>query len=100
MTIKLEIYLDNSATTCVCNEAIGAVNNTLNEIYGNPSAVHNMGIRAKEILENSRKQIAQTLSADTNEIYFSHSGTLSNNTAIFGAVNARKKMGNRIITTL
>lgn len=95
----LEIYLDNSATTRVCPEAAEAALFTMTENYGNPSAVHSFGVKAKNILENSRKIIADSLSADASEIHFSHSGTLANNTAIFAAAALRRKMGNRIITT-
>ncbi len=95
----LEIYLDNSATTQVCPEAANAAVSAMNSIYANPSAVHSSGIKAKMLLENSRAAVASALGADASEIYFSHSGTLANNTAIFGAVAARKKMGNRIVTT-
>lgn len=95
----LEIYLDNSATTVVCHEAAKAALGVMTDLYGNPSAVHSFGVKAKTVLENSRKTLADALGADSSEIYFSHSGTLANNTAIFGAVNARRKMGNRIITT-
>lgn len=95
----LEIYLDNSATTAVCPEAAKAALGVMTDVYGNPSSVHSFGVKAKTVLENSRKTLAESLGADTSEIYFSHSGTLANNTAIFGAVNSRKKMGNRIITT-
>lgn len=95
----LEIYLDNSATTRVCPEAANAAMSVMTDIYGNPSAVHSFGVRAKTVLENSRKAVASALGADPSEIYFSHSGTLANNTAIFAAANSRKKLGNRIVTT-
>lgn len=95
----MEIYLDNSATTKVCPQAVQAVSLSLTENYGNPSAVHQKGIKAKIALEEARQKIADVLSCDNAEVYFSHSGTLANNTAIFGAVEARRKMGNRIITT-
>lgn len=99
MKFNLEIYLDNSATTAVCPEAVKAATGVMTDIYGNPSAVHGFGVKAKTVLENSRRTLADALGADASEIYFSHSGTLANNTAIFGAVNSRKKMGNRIVTT-
>ncbi|MBR3596593.1 MAG: cysteine desulfurase [Clostridia bacterium] len=95
----LEIYLDNSATTRVCPEAAQAALSVMTDIYGNPSAVHSSGVKAKNVLENSRRTLADALSVDASEIYFSHSGTLANNTAIFGAAALRRKMGNRIITT-
>ena len=95
----MEIYLDNSATTKVCPEAVNAMMSVLTENYGNPSAVHARGIAARQALDKARAQIAGVLSASPEEIYFSHSGTLANNTAIFGAVKSRKKLGNRIVTT-
>jgi len=95
----LEIYLDNSATTRVCPEAAQAALSVMTDIYGNPSAVHSSGVKAKNVLENSRRTLADALSVDASDIYFSHSRTLANNTAIFGAAALRRKMGNRIITT-
>lgn len=95
----MEVYLDNSATTKVCKEAAEAAYDVMTENYGNPSSVHSAGVRAKKVLEESRKNIAEKLSVNSEEIYFSHSGTLANNTAIFGAVKAGRKKGNRIITT-
>ena len=95
----MEIYLDNSATTPVCEEAVRAVNDALILNYGNPGAVHSKGNAAKAIIAQAKKDIASVLGAAPEEIYFSHSGTLANNTAIFGAVTAKRKTGNRIITT-
>ncbi len=95
----LEIYFDNSATTQVCLEAVEAAVSVMSTVYANPSAVHSSGIRAKTVLDSARSSVASALGADPSEIYFSHSGTLANNTAVFGAVAARKKMGNRIVTT-
>ncbi|MCH5198054.1 MAG: cysteine desulfurase [Oscillospiraceae bacterium] len=95
----MEIYLDNSATTPVCNEAIRAVNDALQINYGNPGAVHSKGNAAKMIIAQAKKDIASVLGALPEEIYFSHSGTLANNTAVFGAAMAKRKTGNRIITT-
>jgi len=95
----LEIYLDNSATTRVSRAAADAAFSVMTENYGNPSAVHSSGVRAGAVLENSRRSVASMLGAEPSEIYFSHSGTLANNTAIFSAVNLRRKMGNRIVTT-
>lgn len=95
----MEIYLDNSATTMVCPEAVNAATAVMTENYGNPSAVHSKGVRAKNVLENARTRVAEVLSCTPGEVYFSHSGTLANNTAIFSAVEAGKKRGSRIVTT-
>ncbi len=95
----LEIYFDNAATTRVCPEAAQAAMEAMTEIYGNPSSLHTNGVRAKQLLEKSRQQVATILSAQPEEVYFSHSGTLANNTAISGAVTMRRRVGNRIVTS-
>lgn len=95
----MEIYLDNSATTKVCREAADAMMKMLTENYGNPSSLHSKGVEASKALENARESIANALSCSKDEIFFTTSGTTANNTAIFGAVNANKRKGNRIITT-
>lgn len=95
----MEIYLDNSATTKVCREAADAMMKMLTENYGNPSSLHSKGVQASKALENARETLANALSCSKDEIFFTTSGTTANNTAIFGAVNANKRKGNRIITT-
>ncbi len=94
-----EIYLDNSATTKVCPEAVQKMVEIMTEHYGNPSSLHLKGHRAEKELESARKTIAEMLSADKEEIYFTSGGTEGNNTAVFGAVNALKRRGKRIVTT-
>lgn len=95
----MEIYLDNSATTAVCPEAAAAAENALTAAFGNPSALHAKGGAAKNIVSSARRELASALGVTPEEIYFSHSGTLTNNTAVFGAALARAKRGNRIVTT-
>lgn len=95
----MEIYLDNSATTKVCREAAEAMTDMLINNYGNPSSLHRKGVEASMALEKARGYIADRLSCSKDEIYFTTSGTTANNTAIFGAVAANKRKGNRIITT-
>lgn len=95
----MEAYLDNSATTPLCSEAISKMNYALTSCWGNPSSLHANGIAASELLEDSRKIIAQKLSCEESEIFFTSGGTESNNIAIFGAANALKRRGSRIITT-
>ena len=92
------IYLDNSSTTAVCDTAVKYINEALIS-YGNPSSLHIMGMEAEDRLNHTRCAVAKMLSCREDEVYFTGSGTESNNTAIFGAVAARKKRGNRIITT-
>ena len=95
----MEIYLDNSATTRVSDEAFTAEREAMRVCYGNPSALHEKGGAAKAMLEKARAQVSALLGASPAEVFFSHAGTVANNTAIFGAVKARRKRGNRIVTT-
>ncbi len=92
------IYLDNSSTTAVCDTAVQYINEALIN-YGNPSSLHIMGMEAEDRLNRTRFAVSKVLSCREDEIFFTGSGTESNNTAIMGAVMARKKRGNRIITT-
>ncbi|MEE0981947.1 MAG: cysteine desulfurase family protein [Acutalibacteraceae bacterium] len=94
----MEAYLDNSATTPLCKEAVEKINFTLTSCWGNPSSLHSNGIAASELLEESRGIIASKLSCEPNEIIFTSGGTESNNIAVLGAANALKRRGSRIIT--
>ena len=94
-----EIYLDNSATTAVCKEAAEKALEIMTEKYGNPSSLHSKGLEAQHELENARKIIADFISSDPTEIFFTSGGTEGNNTAVFGAAQALKRRGNRIVTT-
>ncbi len=92
-------YLDNSSTTRPCAEAVAAVTQLMTEVYGNPSSLHTLGFAAQRALENARASVAKALSAQPGEITFTSGGTEANNLAIFGAAQARKKRGHRIVTT-
>lgn len=93
----MEAYLDNSATTPLCREAVNRMNYALTSCWGNPSALHGGGIAASALLEEARAAAAQKLSCETDEIFFTSGGTESNNIAVFGAANALKRRGSRII---
>ncbi len=95
----MEAYLDNSATTHVCGEAIAAMNDAMVNVWGNPSSLHAKGIEASGLLEFSREAIAGKLMCDPSEIYFTSGGTEANNLAIFGAAAANRRKGKRIVTT-
>ena len=86
-----EIYLDNSATTKVCRQAVDKMVEIMTEKYGNPSSLHSKGHEAEKELEETRQIIAYFLSVEKEEIYFTSGGTEGNNTAVFGAVGALKR---------
>ena len=90
-------YLDNSATTAVCKAAAEKALYMMTENYGNPSSLHKMGIRAEEEVENARTIIARSLSAEAKDIIFTSGGTEGNNTVLFGAAQALRRRGDRII---
>lgn len=92
-------YLDNSATTPVCGEAVDAMKTAVTELWGNPSSLHQKGIEADEMLENARSNIARRLFCRDDEVYFTSGGTESNNLAVQGAAHAMRRRGRRIVTT-
>ncbi len=92
-------YLDNSATTKPCSDCINAVANMLENNWGNPSSLHNLGIHAMKEILLARTQIAQSLGVNSEEIIFTSGGTEANNLALFGAAKAKKRQGKRIVTT-
>lgn len=93
------VYLDNSATTKPYAEVIAETVNYMETQYGNPSSLHRMGITAEKALKEARKAVAVSLGAKEEEIYFTSGGTESDNLALFGAAQARKRRGNKIITS-
>ena len=94
-----QAYLDNSATTRVCPEAIDCMLDCLKNNWGNPSSLHEKGMQAEDLLERARKTVAEKLSCEPSEIVFTSGGTQSNNIAVFGAVEAAKRKGNKVITS-
>lgn len=95
----MEIYLDNSATTKPLQEAIDAAIFTMTEEYGNPSSLHRKGFKSENIVVNAKSQIANALSCDKNEIYFTSGATEANNLGIIGSAMANARKGKKIITT-
>ena len=95
----LEHYLDNSATTAVSPSAAEKAFKVMTEIYGNPSSLHTKGIEAEKVLEQARLSVAERLGAQHEEIFFTSGGTEANNLAIFGAAEAKKRSGKRIVVS-
>ena len=99
MEAQKEHYLDNSATTQVLPSVAQKAVEMMVEEFGNPSSLHTRGFRARKLLEEARSQVAQALGAQPEEITFTSGGTESNNLVLFGAAQARRRLGNRIVTT-
>lgn len=95
-----EIYLDNSATTKPLPEVIDKIKETLITNYGNPSSLHNKGLKAEKILKRARRLIADKLGIKPEELYFTSGGTESNNLAIKGISYQFQSRGKHLITTM
>ena len=93
------IYLDNSATTKPCKEAVEAITSALTEGWGNPSALYGFGIDAAHALRTARQQVASALGAEHDRVFFTSGGTEADNWAIYGTVKRLGKRGKHIITT-
>ncbi len=96
------IYLDNSATTPLCEKAIERINVAI-ESFGNPSSLHNVGFEAEKLKEASRESIMKALGVrkfSGDRLIFTSGGTEANNLAIFGSVYSKpSNKGKKIITT-
>ena len=93
------IYLDNSATTKPCPEAVAAVTEAMTEGWGNPSALYGFGLEANRALQLARRQVAAAMGAEADRVFFTSGGTEADNWAIFGTAKRFGKRGKHIITT-
>ncbi len=82
------IYLDHNATTPVDPAVAEKMAWFLREHFGNPSSLYPIGRRAKELMTEARERVAAALGADRGEIFFTGSGTESDNFAVFGTLEA------------
>lgn len=84
--MNTKVYLDNAATTPVEEEVIQVMVDALRLNYGNPSSTHSRGQEAKSLIEGVRRQVADYLRVQPNEIIFTSCGTESNNLIIKSCV--------------
>lgn len=97
--MEKKIYLDNAATTKTRPEVVEAMLPYFTEFYGNPSSVYEFATQNKKAVDDARATVAKVIGADTAEIYFTASGSESDNWAIKAAVDAYEGKGNHIITS-
>ena len=93
------IYLDNSATTKPCPEAVDAMTATMTVNWGNPSALYNFGIDTARQLKTARHTVAAALGAEPDRVFFTSGGTEADNWAIFSTARRYGKKNKHIITT-
>lgn len=92
------IYLDNGATTQVCPEAAQAAMKMMTECFGNPSSTHAPGRAARDALRQARADIAATLAAGPEEIFFTSGGSESDNWALRSGAWLQRRYGRHIIS--
>lgn len=94
------IYADNAATTKISQTAMRAMISAMENSYGNPSSIHQIGMAANDALQTAREQIARCLGCMPKEIFFTSGGTESDNQAIVSAAMLGAKQNKRhIIST-
>ena len=94
------IYADNAATTKISQTAMKAMISAMENSYGNPSSIHQIGMAANDALQTAREQIARCLGCMPKEIFFTSGGTESDNQAIVSAAMLGAKQNKRhIIST-
>ena len=93
------IYLDNAATTAVKPEVLESMKPYFTETYSNPSSVYRFAQESHKAVDEARAQIAKSLHAKEDEIYFTAGGSEGDNWAIKGAALALQSKGNHIITS-
>jgi len=93
------IYLDNSATTKPCKEAVEAITVALTDGWANPSALYGFGFDAAKQLRSARQAVAAAMGAEPDRVFFTSGGTEADNWAIFSAAKRFGKKNKHIITT-
>lgn len=94
------IYADNAATTKMSDAAVKTLTSLLADTYGNPSSLYEFGQKAKEVLEQARRDVAEAIGAQPNEIIFTSGGSEADNQAILSAAKMGEIKGKKhIIST-
>ncbi len=93
------VYLDNSATTAVCQAAIKRMTAVMTDCYGNPSSLHTLGITADKEVSRARLEVASLIGAKPEQITFVSGGSEANNLAILGGAAARYRQPHVAVTT-
>ena len=93
------IYLDHAATTPTRPEVLEAMIPFFTEHFGNASSIYRIGRENRKVVDAARADVAKALGAEPSEIFFTASGSESDNWAIKGAASARSSKGRHLITS-
>lgn len=96
----MQIYLDYSATTPCCSEAIALMESVWRDQWGNPSSLHEWGQRSATVLEQARMQVADLIGAGSDSIIFTSGGTEANNLALMGVTRRYQQPQHLIISAV
>ena len=88
-------YFDICATTPIAKEVLEFINSNHQNIFGNPSSIHEFGQKSRTIIEKSRLLVAKAINAKSSEIIFTCNGSVSNNIALIGTLSK----GDHLITS-
>lgn len=97
--MKNIIYLDNAATTKTAKEAVDAMIPFFMEQYGNAGSIYSLGTKSKQAMEESRRILAESINAQSSEIYFTSGGSEADNWALKAAAEAYGFKGKHIIVS-
>ncbi len=97
--MEKKIYLDNAATTRTRPEVVEAMLPYFGEMFGNPSSIYEFAMQNKKAIDDARSIIAKAIGAETNEIYFTGSGTEADNWALIATAETFENKGKHIITS-
>ncbi|MBM3325164.1 MAG: cysteine desulfurase [Calditrichaeota bacterium] len=92
------VYLDNAATTRPEAEVVAAMKEALQDFWGNPSSIHEVGRWARVRLEEARQHVANLMGCTADEIVFTSGGTEADNLAILGVLDYWKEKRRHVIT--
>ena len=94
------IYLDHLTTTPPLPEVVDAMQPWLHAQFGAPAALHQLGLEARDAIDESRTHLAKLVNAaEPEEILFTSSGTEAINHAVKGAALANRRFGSHILAT-
>lgn len=92
------LYLDYNATTPVDTRVFKAMLPFLKDNFANSSSIHHFGLSINEKVKQARKQIADFINAESNELIFTSGATEAINMAIKGVAESYSNKGKHIIT--
>lgn len=93
------IYLDYAASTPVDDDVLNNYIKVTKEEFANPNSTHDLGLRAKKVIDDSTLKIANLLNVSSDEIIYTSGATESNNLVIRGIAERYKNNGKHIIVS-